>query len=55
MINRVMLAAFDAALGGLVGLSTPASARVWFGFGFPLFVGPPAGMTGQGRTWGRAT
>jgi hypothetical protein len=31
-----------AAFGGvLVGLSDPATARVWVGFGFPLYVAPP--------------
>lgn len=30
------------ALGIAVGLCYPASARVWIGFGFPLYAGPPA-------------
>ena len=35
-------AAFSVLLVSLVGLPQPAKARVWIGFGFPLFVGLPA-------------
>jgi len=50
MVNRkvpslcrpIALAALGLVAGGLVALPGPASARVWVGFGFPLFVGPPA-------------
>jgi hypothetical protein len=50
MIGRMMRglrrplawAAFGVAAAALAALPTPASARVWIGFGFPLFVGPPA-------------
>jgi hypothetical protein len=49
MVNRmarslcrpIALAALGFVAGGLVSLPSPASARVWVGFGFPLF-GPPA-------------
>jgi hypothetical protein len=40
--QSLLLAAFTAVLAGLLTLPSPASARVWIGFGFPLFVGPPA-------------
>ena len=40
--RSIGLAALGAALVGLVIAPTPASARVWIGFGFPLYVGPPA-------------
>jgi hypothetical protein len=35
------IAVFAIVLGGIAGVSAPAHARVWIGFGFPLF-GPPA-------------
>ena len=49
MINRVMriryrpavFAILGIVLGGLVALPGSANARVWVGFGFPFFVGPP--------------
>jgi hypothetical protein len=39
-LHPLALAA-GVVIGGIVGLSPPADARVWIGFGFPL-VGPPA-------------
>lgn len=36
------LALFAGVLCGIVGLSAPAHARVWIGFGFPGYYGPPA-------------
>jgi hypothetical protein len=46
MISRVIRALHGPLpLAGLAltlaGLSQPASARVWVGFGFPLYFGPP--------------
>ena len=35
-------AAFGAALIAFCAAATPAAARVWIGFGFPFYVGPPA-------------
>jgi len=35
-------AALGAALAGFCATATPAAARVWIGFGFPFYVGPPA-------------
>lgn len=35
------IAALGVVLGGIAGVPSPAHARVWIGFGFPLF-GPPA-------------
>ena len=40
--HPLVWATFAVALVGLAGLPRPANARVWIGFGFPLFVGPPA-------------
>ena len=40
--RRRALVAVGLLLGGLLAWPAPASARVWFGFGFPLVVGPPA-------------
>jgi hypothetical protein len=39
---RLALAALGALLCGATVLPHPAQARVWIGFGFPFFVGPPA-------------
>jgi hypothetical protein len=36
------LAAFGTVLGALLMLPGPAQARVWVGFGFPFYFGPPA-------------
>ena len=33
--------ALSAALVALCAAATPAAARVWIGFGFPLYFGPP--------------
>ncbi len=37
----LVLAATAGVVLGVVGLSRPADARIWIGFGFPLFVPAP--------------